>query len=215
MPRPVPPWLLALVPALALVGTAPPAHAQRAIRGQAESRSGAPASPKPNPQGSSAEEPQNALPPVNARAASATDADVAVLRAITYLFEPAPREIRVLAVGDVALLGDPRGLDPLSHMILDPDPVVAEAAVNAVARFKHPRAEQILANVAHHPSLSVALKLAAVRGLPFQDTPSSRELLTELSTSDRQAPPVRETALELLKQLATGPVRGLSMESQK
>ncbi len=209
MARPAPLWLLvlALVPLV-------PAQAQRAIRGQVESQRRAPAQKPPAPPPSD-DEPANALPPVNPRATAATEADVAVLRAIGYLFEPAPREIRVLAVGDVALLGDPRGLDPLAHMILDPDPVVAEAAALAVGRFKHPRAEQILANVVHHPSLSVALKLAAVRGLPLQDTPSSRELLTELSTSERQAPPVRELATELLKLMATGSALGLSMESQK
>lgn len=199
---------LAVLLALAPFGLA---HAQRSIRGRAESRPAAP-SPAPAP---GRDEPANALPPSQARASEPTEADVAVLRAIAYMFEPAPREVRVLAVGDVALLGDPRALDALAHMILDPDPQVAQAAVEAVTRFRHPRAEQILANVIHHPSLTVGLKLAAVRGLPFQDTPSSRELLTELSNSERQAPPLREAATDMLKQLVTGGGFGLATESTK
>ncbi len=152
-----------------------------------------------------AAQPQKAAPePAPSRTSECAEADVAVLRALSFMFEPAPREIRIIAVEDVALLGDARGLDPLAHMILDPDPLVAKAAVRAVGQFKHPRAEQILANVLRHPMLTVQLKIVAVRALPFQDTPSSRELLTELSSSEEQAPPVREAAVEMIQQMAGG-----------
>jgi hypothetical protein len=193
MVRPAATWFLrpgcALAVLLAL-GVCGPVHAQ--------TRRGGKTAPPASSLGSGREDPPPPPRPV------ATEADLAVLRAIGFLFEPAPREIRVIAVGDVALLGDPRGLDPLAHMILDPDPVVAQAAIEAVGRFRHPRAEQILSNVVRHDGLPVALKLAAVRALPFQDTPSSRELLSELSVSDRQAPPIRKTATDMIRLLGAG-----------
>lgn len=136
-----------------------------------------------------------------ATAASISDADLSLMRGVLYAFEPAPREIRVIAVEDLALLGDARALNPLAHLILDPDPAVALAATRAVARFPHPRAEEILGNVIRHPNLSQVLKVAAIRGLPYQDSASARELLTSLSNDRQWAVPLRQAAQAVLAEM--------------
>lgn len=143
------------------------------------------------------EDPAPAAAPA-ASAAACTEADLSLLRAVEYAFEPAPREIRVIAVEDLALLQDPRALNPLAHLILDPDPAVALAAVRTVGHFQHRRAEEILGNVIRHPQLSPTLKVAAVMGLPLQDTASSRELLTEVANSSRYALPVQRAAKDAI-----------------
>src|SRR5689334_6996987 len=73
--------------------------------------------------------------------------DQALLRGIVWASEPGPEEIRVIAIEDLALLGDPRALAPLSVLLWDPNPRIQQAAVRAVALFQHPRAEEILSSV--------------------------------------------------------------------
>jgi HEAT repeat protein len=135
------------------------------------------------------------------------EADIALLRALLYAFEPAPREIRIIATEDLALLGDPRALDALAHLVFDRDPEVARAAVRAVARFRHPRADQMLGNIIWHPALPETLKVIAVEGLPFQDSARSRELLKEISGSGVVSAPLRNAARNTLERMAaTDPV---------
>src|SRR5689334_16752285 len=57
------------------------------------------------------------------------DEDRAFARAIAAVFEPVPEEIRVLAVEDLALLGDPRALNVLASLLLDSNPKISAAAL--------------------------------------------------------------------------------------
>ena len=113
------------------------------------------------------EEPARPVP------AAAGEADVALLRAILWATEPAPTEIRVLAVEDLGLLGDPRALNPLAELLIDPNPAVQSAALRAIAALRYPRSEEILTNVARHPTLPERLKLAAVDAVLYQNTHSA------------------------------------------
>lgn len=96
-----------------------------------------------------------------------------LLRATLWAFEPAPREIRIQAIEDLGLLGDPRLLNPLAHMVLEPDQTVQLAAIRAVRAMRHPRSEEILVNVVRHPTLPQAVKQVALEGLLFQNTRSA------------------------------------------
>ncbi len=98
------------------------------------------------------------------------DGDTALLKGLMFCFEPAPTEIRQLAVEDLGLLGDPRALNALAQLLMDPNPAVQQSALRAIALIRHPRAEEILANVVRHPTLSPKLKLAAIDWLVFQNT---------------------------------------------
>jgi hypothetical protein len=146
-------------------------------------------------------------PPAEATTAPAwvpppNEADVALLRGLLYALEPAPREIRILAAEDLALLGDPRALDALAHLVFDRDPEVARAAVRAVTRFQDPRADQMLGNIIRHPAVPESFKVIAVEGLPFQDSPRSRALLTEISTSASSPAALRNAARSTLERMA-------------
>lgn len=152
----------------------------------------------------SAKDEEPATPPPPVAPPPISDADLGLLRALEYAFEPAPREIRVLAVEDLGLLQDPRALNALAHLIFDPDPEVALAAVRTVGHFRAPRAEEILGNVIRHPQLAHPLKTAAVHGLALQGTRGARDLLTELANSTNQPPPVRFAARDVLA-LISGP----------
>ena len=90
-----------------------------------------------------------------------------------WAFEPAPTEIRVQAIEDLGLLGDPRALNVLAQFALDPNPAFARAGVRAVALMRHPRAEEILCNVIRHPTLPEELKVLALKLLPMQNTDSA------------------------------------------
>lgn len=151
---------------------------------------------------SSKDEDAEARPALFSDAHLRQDADTALLRALIFAFEPAPREIRVLAIEDLGLLADPRALNPLAHLVLDPDPVLALTAVKTVGHLQHPRAEEILTNVIRHPTLAPSLKIAAVNALPLQATASARELLAAAAKS-RSAPTE-------LKEAARTAVAGMS-----
>ncbi len=103
--------------------------------------------------------------------------DRALLRALQWAFEPAPMEIRVQAVEDLGLLGDPRALNAAAHLVLDPNPPIAKAAVRAVSLIRDPRAEEILSNVVRHPTIAEATKVLALEALPFQNTWSAVRFL--------------------------------------
>lgn len=125
--------------------------------------------------------------------ASAED-DVALLRAVLALFQPAPEDVRVMAVEEVALLGDARALNALAQLIHDPAPVVQQAALGAVSRFSLPRAAEILANVVRHPRTSETLKLQALEALVFQRDAVTRAFLVQTSTSPRYSQRVQAAA---------------------
>jgi HEAT repeat protein len=111
--------------------------------------------------------------------------DQALLRGIVWATEPGPEEIRVVAIEDLALLGDPRALAPLSALLWDPNPRIQQAAVRAVALFQHPRAEEILSSVVRNARLPDALKIQALDGLLYQRTPSARATVEAASRDTR------------------------------
>jgi HEAT repeat protein len=114
-------------------------------------------------------------------------ADAALLRGLLWATEPAPEEIRVIAIEDLALLGDPRALGPLSALLWDPNPRIQQAAVRAVALFQHPRAEEILSHVVRSTRLPDALKIQALDGLLYQRTASARATV-EAAARDPRSP---------------------------
>src|SRR4051812_13159775 len=67
--------------------------------------------------------------PVPAAPPTVNDADASLLRGLLYATEPAPTEIRVIAVEDLGLIGDPRALNPLAQLLMDPNPAVQAAAL--------------------------------------------------------------------------------------
>lgn len=141
---------------------------------------------------------QPPAPPPSARSPDPTtpaSPDTALLRGILWATEPAPEEVRVIAIEDLALLGDPRALDPLAALVWDPSPRVQAAAVRAVALFQHPRAEQILSDVVRHPSLPEPLKLQALDGLLFQRTPSAHAFVRDAARNPRYSLTVQSAAL--------------------
>ena len=96
--------------------------------------------------------------------------DLALLRGVSWAFEPTPPEIRTQAIEDLGFLGDARALNPLAALTLDPNAAIARAAVRAVATIRHPRAEEILANLVRHPSAPLPTKQYALSLIPFQNT---------------------------------------------
>jgi HEAT repeat protein len=133
--------------------------------------------------------------PAPAAAPPAPSPDTVLLRALLWAHEPSPEEIRVMAIEDLALLGDARALDALGALVWDPNPRLQAAAVRAIALFQHPRAEQLLADVVRHPSLPEPLKLQALGGLLFQRTATARATVVELARNPRASPTVQSAAL--------------------
>jgi hypothetical protein len=109
------------------------------------------------------------------------DQDLALMRGMMFCFEPAPTEIRQLAVEDLGLLGDPRALNALAQLLMDPNPGVQQAALRAISLIRHPRAEEILSNVVRHPTLAPKLKLSAIDALVFQNTDSALGFLATVA----------------------------------
>jgi hypothetical protein len=99
--------------------------------------------------------------------------DVALFRALSWAFEPAPIEVRAQAIEDLGFLGDARALNALAQLCLDPNPALARAAIRAIAAIRHPRAEEILSNVIRHPNVPEPTKQRALELLPYQNTWSS------------------------------------------
>ena len=127
------------------------------------------------------------------------DDDAALARALVWAFDTTPLEIRVIAVEDLALLGDERALNPLAQLIFDAQPAVQAAAVRAVSQFASPRAEEILSNVVRHPVLSDRLKLQAIQALVFQRTPTAREMLASIGGSPAYNPGLKVAARQALE----------------
>jgi HEAT repeats len=135
---------------------------------------------KLRPIGNAKEDSESALP-LQSNPKPQASADVAFDAALAQVFEPAPIEIRVRAVENVGLLGDVRGLNPLAHLALDPNPLLAQAAVRAVGLMQHPRAEEILTDLIFHPVPNEATKQLALRMLAFQNTNSARMTIGRLA----------------------------------
>ncbi len=107
--------------------------------------------------------------------------DTTLVRALEYAFEPAPVEVRAQAIEDLGFLGDQRALNALAQLCLDPNPVLARAAVRAVGAIRAPRAEEILANVVRHPTVPETTKLKALELLPFQNSWSSIRFVSQVA----------------------------------
>ncbi|MBZ4416601.1 HEAT repeat domain-containing protein [Myxococcus sp. RHSTA-1-4] len=152
-----------------------------------------PARPTPAP-APDAPPPPSAPPLPSGDAPASPPEDTALLRALLWAVKPAPEEVRAIAIEDVALLGDPRGLDALATLLWDPNPRIQQAALRAVALFQHPRAEEILGNVVRHPRMPDALKIQALNGLVFQRTPTARRTVRDAAVDSRLTAPVQNAA---------------------
>jgi hypothetical protein len=142
--------------------------------------------------------PTSAPAPAPAESATAPGSpDAALLRGILWATDPSPEEIRVIAIEDLALLGDPRALGPLSALLGDPNPRIQSAAVRAVALFQHPRAEEILSSVVRSTRLPDALKIQALDGLLYQRTPSARATLESASRDPHLPLAIQSAALNV------------------
>ncbi len=155
--------------------------------------------------GSTKEEPELVCP------APPTNPDVGLMRAITWAFEPAPLEVRTQAIEDLGLLGDPRALNPLAQLCLDPNPLLARAAVRAIAAMRHPRAEEILSNVVRHPTVSEQVRLRALELLPYQNTWSAIRFVTTLAQTPNVSAAVGVQARRMADELPRRP--GLTMST--
>jgi hypothetical protein len=132
---------------------------------------------------------------------SPAELDGALLRAVLFAFEPAPTEIRIIAIEDLGLLGDPRSLNPLAQLVMDPNVNVQLAALRAIGAMQHPRSEAILANIVRHPLISERVKLAAIDALLFQNTSSSIAFLRQLSKGGAFHPVLQQQARNVLLDL--------------
>lgn len=141
---------------------------------------------------------QSAVKPA---AAGNGDADVGLLRGLMYAFEPAPTEIRVQAIEDLGLLGDPRALNPLAELLVDPNPQVQLAALRAVGLIRAPRAEEILSNVVRHPTMPEYLKLKAVDYVLFQNTRGAVYFLWQVASANTWGYNVQNKARQTLMEV--------------
>jgi len=141
------------------------------------------------------------------KVAPTSDADLAVLRGIGFAFEPAPIGVRVQAIEDLGFLQDPRALNPLADLTLDPTPQIAQAAVRAVGSIRHPRAQEILENLVRHPTAPVATRTAALALVQFQNTPSALRFIFFIARQTQGTPEVI-TAARKHAQLLTEPPLG-------
>jgi HEAT repeat protein len=149
------------------------------------------------------EEPAAAAPskscPPQAPCPRCPDADTALARALAWVADPAPEEIRAIAVEDLGFLGDPRALNTLALLILDPSPAVQMAALRAVRSFTAPRAEEILANVVRHPYPTEQVKVFAVESLAFQRTPTARQFLEHVRDGAQYSTRLQAVAKQTLQ----------------
>jgi len=180
-----------------------PALAQSAAKARAGAR---PSSPLGSGKEDDAPPPMMAAPSASQ---AGVEADRALVRALLFVYEPAPVEIRVLAVEDLALLGDSRALNVLGSLVLDPNPQIQLAAARAVRAFQTPRAEEILENIVRHPRTTDALKLYAVQSLPLQRSPTAREFLLQvMQGEDRFGPQLAQAARNALARAGELPAPG-------
>jgi HEAT repeat protein len=149
-----------------------------------------------------------AAPAPNESAAAAPGGpDAALLRGLLWATESYPEEIRTLAIEDLALLGDPRALGPLSALFWDPNPRIQAAALRAVGLFQHPRAEELLTGVVRSSRLPDALKIQALDGLLYQRTPSARATVEGISRDPRLPLVVQSAALNVAARWAGSQVK--------
>lgn len=130
-------------------------------------------------------------------AGSPIGADPALLRGILWATDSTPEDIRAIAIEDLALLGDPRALSPLSALLWDPSLRIQTAAVRAVGLFQHPRAEEILTSVVRSSRLPDSLKIQALDGLLYQRTPSAKATVESASRDPRLPLVVQSAALNV------------------
>lgn len=128
-----------------------------------------------------------------------SDQDTALARALAFAAEPAPEEIRALAIEDLGFLGDARVLNSLAMLILDPSPIVQQAAVRAVRVYQVQRAEEILTNVIRHPSPTDSAKVLAVESLAFQRTRSAQRFLEHLKDTPQYSSRIQNAARQALQ----------------
>jgi HEAT repeat protein len=144
-----------------------------------------------------------ATPPPTGELTAGPD-DSALLRAILSAHAPAPQEIRVLAVEDLGLLGDPRALDVLGEFLRDGNPAVQAAALRAIRAYQHPRAEQLLVDLVRDPRAQEPLRVSAAEALAFQRSASAIAFLRSVRADPRYGPKLQNTARVVLDRVAAG-----------
>jgi hypothetical protein len=127
--------------------------------------------------------------------------DVGLLRGLLFATEPNPMEVRIQAIEDLGLLGDPRALNVLAQMIFDPNPAVWSSALRAIGAIRHPRAEEILSNIVRHPTLSEGHKLKALEYLPFQNTPGALRFIASVPRTPTVPLSVQNLARRILLEI--------------
>lgn len=135
-------------------------------------------------------------------ARSAAAEDHALLNAVLAVHAPAPEELRVIAIEDLGLLGDPRALDLLGALLREPRPAIQLAALRAVRAFRAARAEELLTAVVRDREAAEPLKQAALEALAFQGTASSRKFLEDVRADAAYGPRLQGTAKAMLERLA-------------
>ncbi len=134
----------------------------------------------------------------DAPAEARVEADAALGRALVWAFEPNPEEIRLMAIEDLALLGDPRALDGLLLLVRHPRGRIQGTALRSISRFQTPRAEQILTEVVSSADFPEPLRLMAVDFLVYQRTPSAKAFLASVQKDFRYGYKFREGAQKAL-----------------
>jgi HEAT repeats len=190
-------FLVALaVPALAAAQDAPPPSALSNAAAKVKAAAGK--KPTGPMLGGNRDEDYEELPPPALPESALVPGEAALLRAALWAFEPAPREIRIQAIEDLGLLGDARLLNPLAHLVYDPDLSLQLAAVRAIRTIRHPRAEEILVNVVRHGTLPSALKQAALESLMFQNTRSALVFIWNVGNNPQWGATLYGTARRML-----------------
>lgn len=138
---------------------------------------------------------------VPAKPVVTANADLALLRALLFASEPNPPEVRIQSIEDLGLLGDARALNSLAQLVYDPNPLVWAAALRSIGAIRNPRAEEILANVVKHPTLSEGHKLKALEFLPFQNTTSALRFISSLPRTSTAPLSVQNLSRRILAEI--------------
>jgi HEAT repeat protein len=110
--------------------------------------------------------------------AAPADADRALLAATSAAVEPAPLEVRVLAVEELGLLGDTRAVPLLRRLLIsESQPALQRAAVRALRALGTPEAVSVLDEGLRTGRLSYEAARELVAALPYLRWEAARAAL--------------------------------------
>ena len=126
--------------------------------------------------------------------AAPSDADRALLAASSAAVEPAPLEVRVLAVEELGLLGDGRTIPLLRRLLVaEQHPALQRAAVKALRALGTPAAASVLDEALRTARLSVEGAREVVSALPWLRWEQSRATL-QWAAAHAASPELRAAA---------------------